>query len=83
MKDCYRIRNFSSTVAIILALESEPIQCLAETLRELETEDKALLEKLSKFVKSKQGYFTALRSLEDPCVPRLGERRKKFSPTEG
>ena len=67
------MRNFSSAAAIVIALESEAIQCLAETLRELATQDKTLLGSLSTLVKSKQAYFTALGSLEDPCVPRLGE----------
>ena len=67
------MRNFSSTAAIIVALESEVIQCLSETHRELETQDKALLGRLSDFAKSKEAYIAALRSPEDPCVPRLGE----------
>jgi len=65
------MRNFSSTAAIIVALESEPIQCLAETLKELETRDKVLLKKLRGFSKSKEEYFTTIRSSEDPYVPRL------------
>ena len=69
------MRNFSSMAAIIVALESEPIQCLVETLRKLETADKKLLERLSYFVKSEQEYFNALRSPDHPYIPRLGEHR--------
>jgi hypothetical protein len=67
------MRNYSSTTAIIAALESESIRCLYETLAELEAQDKKLLSKLSKFVKSEKAYRKALKSSEDPCIPRLGE----------
>jgi hypothetical protein len=67
------MRNYSSTAAIIVALESESIQCLHETLAELEVQDHKLLSRLSKFVKSEEAYRKALNSSEDPCIPRLGK----------
>jgi hypothetical protein len=67
------MRNYSSAAAIIAALESEPIQCLYETLAELETRDHKLLSRLSKFVKSEAAYRKALNSSKDPCIPRLGK----------
>jgi hypothetical protein len=67
------MRNFSSMAAIVVALESEPIQCLLETLRELETQDRKLLAKLSSLVRSESA-CAALNSSDDPCVPRLGEQ---------
>jgi hypothetical protein len=66
------MRNFSSTAAIVVALESEFVQCLPETLAELESQDKMLLAKLSSFVKSESAYRTALDSSADHCIPRLG-----------
>jgi hypothetical protein len=66
------MRNFSSAAAIIVALESQPIQRLYETLAELEAEDRKLLSKLSESVKPEQAYRKALNSSEDPCIPRLG-----------
>jgi hypothetical protein len=67
------MRNYSSTAAIIVALESESIRCLYETLAELEAQDEKLLSKLSKFVKSEKAYRKALNSSKDPCIPRLGK----------
>jgi RasGEF domain len=72
-KDCFQMRNFSSTAAIIVALESEPIRCLSATFGQLEARDRKLLSKLSKFVKSEPAYRKALNLSEDPCVPRFGK----------
>jgi len=73
MKDCYQMRNFSSTAAIILALESEEIRGLSMTRAELQTKDQTLLTKLTSFVKSERAYRTVLNSSDNPCVPYLGK----------
>jgi hypothetical protein len=72
-KECFEMRNYSSTAAIMAALEWEHIQCLSETLEELEARDQKLLSKLSRFVNSEPAYRKALDSSEDPCVPHLGK----------
>jgi hypothetical protein len=57
------MRDYSSPAAIIDALESEPTQCLYETLAELEAQDQILLSKSSKFVKSAEFHLRDLKSV--------------------
>jgi hypothetical protein len=70
---CYELRNFSSMAAIVIALESEVIQCLKETLKELEASDRTLQAWLDDFVRTESAYHTALNSSEESSVPRLSQ----------
>ena len=67
------MRNFSSTAAIMVALQSDHLKCLSETLRTLDSNDKTMLAELSSFVKSEQAYHTAISSSQDPYIPCIGK----------
>src|SRR5438270_527008 len=68
------MRNFSSAAAIVMALDSEFIQCLKETLAELDGSDKALQTKLKGLVNDEKLYCTALDSSKELCVPCLSQQ---------
>jgi hypothetical protein len=69
----YKKRNFSSAVAIIKAVCSDPIKRLSETFAELGGKDRKILIKLEEFSNSDSMYRDALHSSKAPCIPRLGE----------
>jgi son of sevenless-like protein len=73
LQECRKLRNFSSMAAIISALQSDAVQRLTKTKKEVPDRLMAGLEKLVRPDNNFQSYQAALKESAAPCVPWLGE----------
>ncbi len=76
LKYCKSMNNFSSMAAIMAGLNSTPIRRLKRTREQLGTKTLNLIDELDKTLDSGKNfaaYRAALKMVDPPCIPFLGE----------